>query len=89
MQVLRPAKGLLVATKLNDFPSRKRRSKYPWAEWLDGSTWKLRRGEDFQTTGESMRATAVKAAQAAGKNIRTQVTTDQDGTEVLVLQAYG
>jgi hypothetical protein len=25
----------------------KRTRKYPMAEWMDGSIWKLRRGEDF------------------------------------------
>ena len=34
-----------------------------------------------------MRATASKAAKNADKRLRTQVTKDDDGTEVLAIQA--
>ena len=77
-----------MAKKLDSFPSAQRRSKYPWHEWLDGGTWALRHGEDYKTGSESMRATTVKAAQAAGKSVRTQISKDDDGVEVLIVQAF-
>jgi hypothetical protein len=77
-----------MARPLKEFPKATRRSKYPWAEWLNGKPWMLRRGEDYETSSESMRAIASKAAIAAGKRVRTQITTDQDGNEALVIQAY-
>ncbi len=73
--------------KLKQFPEPKRRGKYPWDAWLDGSVWLLRRGEDYETSSASMRAIATSAAKTAGKRLRTQVTEDEDGTEALVIQA--
>jgi hypothetical protein len=74
--------------KLKRFPEPKRRGKYPWEEWLDGSVWLLRHGEDYETSSASMRAIATSAAKTAGKRLRTQVTEDDDGTEALVIQAF-
>lgn len=76
-----------MARKLDKFPKASRQSKYPWSDWLNGEPWLLRRGEDYKTSSESMRAIASKAAIAAGKRVRTQIITDQDGTEALVIQA--
>ncbi len=73
--------------QLDEFPKAKRRGKYAWDEWLDGRVWLLRKGEDYTTTTPSMRASAAKAARGAGKRLRTRVTTDEDGTEALVIQA--
>ena len=80
-----------MAKKLDQFPDRTRRGIYPWDKWLNGEIWLLRRGkgegDDYETTTASMRATAVSAAKRAGKRVRTQVTTDEDGTEALIIQA--
>lgn len=75
-----------MAKRLDEFPDERRRGKYPWHEWFDGGVWLLRQGEDFQTSAASMRATAFRAAAAASKQIRTRITTDDDGTEALVIQ---
>lgn len=76
-----------MARRLDEFPNQRRRSKYPWDRWFDGSTWLLRRGEDFETSAASMRATAFRAAAAGGKQLRTSITKEEDGTEALVIQA--
>ena len=77
-----------MAKQLKEFPRHKRRRrKYPWDEWLNGKPWLLRHGEDYETSTPTMRAVATKAAQAAGKRLETQATTDDDGTEALIIQA--
>jgi hypothetical protein len=35
---------------------RSRPTLYPWREWTDGSKWRIRRGEDFEVSAESMAA---------------------------------
>jgi hypothetical protein len=80
--LLRKVRALLVDERRNGLKYR-----YPWDEWLDGHPWKLRRGEDFDTSIASMRAIASKAARSEGMTLRTQATKDDDGAEVLIIQA--
>jgi hypothetical protein len=75
-----------MARQLAQFPKARRQSKYPWDQWLDGSVWLLRKGEDYETTSPSMRAIATSAAKKEGKRLRTQITVDEDGIEALVIQ---
>jgi hypothetical protein len=78
-----------VARKLKSFPGRRATSRaYPWEQWLDGSVWLLRSGEDYSITTDSMRAAVSRAAKQAGKRARTSVVEDDDGTEALAVQAY-
>ena len=77
-----------MARELDEFPKATRRSKYKWDQWLNGKPWLLRQGEDFQTSSESFRAVASRAAAAEGKRLRTRLTSDDDGTKAIVIQAY-
>ena len=53
-------------------------SQYPWDEWLDGRSWLLTQGEDFECTIDSMGIAIRKAAKARGL-----------GSEVLTHKAKG
>lgn len=55
---------------------------YPWDEWLDGSTWLLTKGEDFDIQIESMRQSIYNMARRRGGHAR--VSTTVDGTGVLL-----
>ena len=72
---------------LDEFPDPKRRGKYPWDEWLDGKVRLLRKGDQYTTSTDTMRAVASNAAKKAGKRLRTKVTKDDDGCEALIIQA--
>lgn len=37
--------------------------RYPWAEWTDGSWWKIVKGEDYRQETDSMRRTIALHAQ--------------------------
>jgi hypothetical protein len=52
---------------------RPSRTRYPWDEWLDGSTWRLVPGEDFATSPESFRRSAYGAAYARNGKVRTDI----------------
>lgn len=47
-----------MARKLKQFtpPERTggREPRYPWKQWLDGNTWELVQGKDFQSTVKTM-----------------------------------
>jgi hypothetical protein len=76
-----------MARELESFPPRRRASKYPWEEWLNGRPWLLRHGEDYTVSSASMRASVARKAKELGKQVRTQASTDDDGTEALIIQA--
>lgn len=79
-----------MAERLNEFPGGNRTrggGKYPWDDWLDGSVWLLRRGEDFSTSILSFRATASTMAKRSGKKLRSRAVSDENG-EGLAIQAY-
>lgn len=75
-----------MARQLKEFPGR-RRSQYNWDEWLDGQTWLLRRGEDYNVSTDVMRANVSKAAAARGMKVQTKKVIEKDGTEGLAIQA--
>lgn len=51
-------------------PKREPRpSKYPWAKWLDGRTWKLTKGEDFLCSLASFADLVRKTAAARGLDV--------------------
>ena len=74
-----------MATKLSAFPGV---PPYDWDQWLDGSAWLLRKGEDYDIESASMRAAASRAAKERGKRVRTAVVTDDNGVESVAVQAY-
>ena len=61
-----------------------RPAKYPWAEWLDGSAWKLTRGVDFEPTVATMRQRVL--AQAQAQHLKATTRTNGD---TLYLQVIG
>jgi hypothetical protein len=79
--------NVLMARKLDSFPgdgpSGQRR--YPWGEWTDGSTWEIRRGEDYDVATENMRVNLHLKADAQLKKVRTKKVNDED-CEGLVFQ---
>jgi hypothetical protein len=78
----------VVAKKLDEFPGgdMPTKAKYPWDEWLDGSPWELRRGEDYMTNTPSFLATANKTARNRGKQLRSRTIKDDKG-EGIAIQA--
>ncbi len=80
-----------MAERLDEFPGGERTKgggrKYPWDEWLDGSVWLLRKGEDYAATTLSFRATVSKTAKREGKKVRSRTIKDEQG-EGLAIQAY-
>ena len=77
-----------MAERLERFPGGPTQGAHAWEEWLDGSPWLLRRGEDCEIETASMRPAASRAAKAAGKRVHTRVISDEQG-EALAIEAYG
>jgi hypothetical protein len=79
---------IAVARRLDHFPDGRAPGplrRYPWAEWTDGSTWAIQRGEDYDVATENMRVNLHLRADALGRKVRTRKIADQDG-EGLVFQ---
>ena len=47
-------------------------SKYAWAEWFDGGTWVLVKGEDFETEVDTFQTTCLIRARKRGIKIVTK-----------------
>jgi hypothetical protein len=75
-----------VAERIESLSPVARQRIYPWPEWLDGSAWRIRRGEDFEVTGESMASIIRLRAQRDGGTAACRVV---DGGEVVEFQFYG
>lgn len=85
-----------MATKLkpNEFDWSKQseltiseKANYPWDEWLNGDTWKLTAGEDFQTHPLMMER--IIRTRATGRKARVRmrhVSVNGDPWGVIVLQ---
>lgn len=65
-----------MAERLENFDFTEARTKYPWHEWADGSTWRLVHGEDFTNETKVMRSVLYK--QAREKGLRVRVHRDGD-----------
>lgn len=53
-----------------------KRGKYPWKEWLNGESWTLTRGIDFQVSLSALRAAASQAAKREGCRVTTRKVND-------------
>lgn len=60
------------------------RQKHPWAKWMNGSTWRLRRGEDFTCTMKSFRVLIYRRAKEAGLHVHIS----EREADAFVIQAY-
>lgn len=56
-----------------EFLNRGERGKYPWNEWLDGSIWKLKAGDDFKTNEKTFQGVARVAAYKRGLSLKTNI----------------
>lgn len=65
-----------MASKVKKFEFRPGPNTYPWDQWLDGSIWKLKQGEDFATDPAKFRTTIYQAARRNNKIVRTSVVED-------------
>jgi len=70
--------------KVENHLFRKNGSTYPWDQWLDGGTWRLRIGEDFKCTPTSFVSAAYQTASRRGMKI--QVDKSEQG--FLFLRAF-
>src|SRR5690349_17590526 len=70
-----------MARRLKSFPHDRYPSsrRYPWAEWLYGSVWEIRRGEDYDVSTENMRVTLHVKADSRARRVRTKKVHDQNG----------
>lgn len=50
---------------------------YPWAQWLDGRTWELVRGVDFDCAPASFQRNAYRAARRRGGGLATRIVGDR------------
>jgi len=75
-----------MATKVAAMPTAAARggraAMYPWALWLDGSIWKLTKGEDFKHEANDFRPQVYMAARTRGLVVHT--STDGDDLYVQV-----
>ena len=46
-----------------------RPGKYPWESWLNGQTWELVQGEDFECHSDSMQSAVYAAARRRGLSV--------------------
>jgi len=69
-----------MAERLEDYEFSRivggRPAKYPWEKWLDGSTWRITRGADFNGKVVSMRKMVAHAARGRDMRVETQIDGD-------------
>jgi len=73
-----------MAERLSTFPATAV-AVYPWDQWLDGSPWALKQGEDFNAKPATMVSSARIQAERRGGTVRTRLL-DEGGTKVVVIQ---
>lgn len=80
-----------MAKKLDhfDFSVRHRGSRYNWDKFMDGSTWKVRKGDDFTGNPRSFEANLRTKASLSGKKVRVRNIRDTDNRQAIVFQFYG
>jgi len=47
--------------------------RYPWHEWADGTAWRIRQGEDFDSSPEQFRRTIYSYASRMGLSAMTRL----------------
>jgi hypothetical protein len=80
---------LTMGRRLDAFPGEPSRGqrRYPWGEWADGSTWEIRRGEDYDVATENMRVNLHMKADSLSAKVRTRKFDDGQG-EGLIFQFF-
>lgn len=64
-----------------------RGKRYDWSSWLDGGQWKLVKSVDFVVGLYSFRTQAKNAARKRGCELVIQLTQDDEGRSVVLMQA--
>jgi hypothetical protein len=59
-----------------DTPPR-RRTRYPWHEWTDGSTWRIKQGEDYDISDLQMQGSLHMRAR--NNNLTVQTASPEAG----------
>jgi len=75
-----------MAERITELPTGRGARSSVNDEWLDGSPWKLTKGEDYERSTSAQRAALSAAGQARGLRLRSRVGREQDGTESLSIQ---
>jgi hypothetical protein len=70
-----------MAEKLATMPRRPGRA-HPWKDWTDGSIWKIRRGEDFQSGLESMRTQLYGKARSMTPPMDVELVMDREAETI-------
>jgi hypothetical protein len=55
---------------------KRSRERYPYGEWFDGAVWRLRKGEDFTVSPQSIRTGIHSAARRRGIKVATRIYGD-------------
>lgn len=53
--------------------------RYPWVEWMDGSIWEIRQGEDYDVPTENMRVNLHERGKRYAHVVKTEKFTDGKG----------
>jgi len=75
-----------MAERITELPTGRGARSSVNDEWLDGSPWKLTKGEDYERSTSAQRAALSAAGRARGLRLRSRVGREQDGTECLLIQ---
>lgn len=65
-----------MAEKISTYKFPGMRCKYDWDLWMNGSIYRLRKGEDFSVSVTSMRAMAYNVAAKRGLTLLSKVEDD-------------
>jgi hypothetical protein len=57
--------------------NRGRTHQYPWAEWTDGRTWEVAKGEDFECTLNSFRNGLYSIAKTLAMKVTSMTIPDE------------
>lgn len=57
--------------------NRGRTHQYPWAEWTDGRTWEVEKGEDFECTLNSFRNGLYSIAKTLAMKVTSMTIPDE------------
>tara|TARA_R100000808_G_C2153561_1_gene163869 strand:- start:2781 stop:3059 length:279 start_codon:yes stop_codon:yes gene_type:complete len=57
--------------------NRGRTHQYPWAEWTDGRTWEVEKGEDFECTLNSFRNGLYSIAKTLAMKVTSMTLPDE------------
>ena len=69
-----------------DKTGNRRRSKYPWDEWLDNKTYRAVRGTDYSCQTASFLSTL--RWKASSRQLKVRTTQTEEGIDGVIFQFY-